>query len=88
MRMGGWMDVDACMAEKLIKSMFLIKQRDVTDGLPSNPCELVLALKYVTSDKVKNKRGRSKGELHVHLLEARNLPGMDADGMSDPYCKW
>lgn len=65
----------------------LTDKRDATDGLPSNPCELVLALKYVTSDKVKNKKGKSKGELHVHLLEARNLPGMDADGMSDPYCK-
>jgi len=47
-----------------------------------------LALKYITADKVKQKKGRQKGELHVHLLEARNLPGMDADGMSDPYCKW
>jgi len=68
-------------------TIYLFRQTDETDGLPSIPCELVLALKYVTADKVK-KRGRHKGELHVHLLEARNLPGMDADGMSDPYCKW
>ena len=65
-----------------------IQQSDVTDGLPSVPCELVLALKYVTADKIKLKKGRKKGELQVHLLEARNLPGMDYDGMSDPYCKW
>ncbi|XP_022799657.1 synaptotagmin-like protein 4 [Stylophora pistillata] len=64
----------------------LTEKTDETDGLPSIPCELVLSLKYVTADKVK-KKGRTKGELHVHLLEARNLPGMDANGMSDPYCK-
>ena len=45
----------------------------------------------MTPDKVRKlaKKGPvAKGELHVHLLEARNLPGKDADGMSDPYCKW
>lgn len=57
------------------------------------PSEMILALKYVTADKVrkKGKKGSAaagdKGELHVHLLEAKNLPGKDHDGMSDPYCK-
>ncbi|EDO29765.1 predicted protein, partial [Nematostella vectensis] len=46
---------------------------------------------YVTAEKVKRKSKRqsiaSKGELHVHIMEAKNLPGKDADGMSDPFCK-
>lgn len=75
------------LQQTIAKWFTLTDKSDVTDGLPSIPCELVLALKYVTADKLKNKKGRHKGELHVHLLEARNLPGMDADGMSDPYCK-
>jgi len=75
------------LQQSIAKWFTLTEKTDVTDGLPSNPCELVLALKYITADKVKQKKGRQKGELHVHLLEARNLPGMDADGMSDPYCK-
>ncbi|KAK3699302.1 hypothetical protein QZH41_018419 [Actinostola sp. cb2023] len=52
--------------------------------------ELILAVKYVTGDKVKRKGKKSlpsKGELQLQVLEAKNLPGKDADGMSDPFCK-
>ncbi|XP_068698307.1 synaptotagmin-like protein 2 isoform X2 [Montipora foliosa] len=82
--------IESCgnsLQQSISKWFTLSDQSDVTDGLPSVPCELVLALKYVTADKIKLKKGRKKGELQVHLLEARNLPGMDYDGMSDPYCK-
>ncbi|XP_031557758.1 uncharacterized protein LOC116294313 isoform X2 [Actinia tenebrosa] len=52
--------------------------------------ELIVALKYVTGDKTKKKSKKSqpmKGELMLQILEAKNLPGKDADGMSDPFCK-
>lgn len=87
--MNEFTEVHGNALQKSIAKWFTLKPQssDTTDGLSSVPCELVLALKYVTADKVKQKKGRQKGELQIHLLEARNLPGMDADGMSDPYCK-
>ncbi|XP_078372421.1 uncharacterized protein LOC144656073 isoform X3 [Oculina patagonica] len=84
--MNNFVEAGNSLEQPVAKWFNLTNKTDETDGLPEIPCELVLALKYVTADKVK-KKGRHKGELHVHLLEARNLPGMDADGMSDPYCK-
>ena len=70
-------------------SNFILLQFDDSSLTPPLS-ELILALKYVTPDKVKRKGKKAvdKGELHVHLLEAKNLPGKDADGMSDPFCKW
>lgn len=84
--MNNFVEAGNSLEQPVAKWFNLTEKTDEMDGLPSIPCELVLSLKYVTADKVK-KKGRTKGELHVHLLEARNLPGMDANGMSDPYCK-
>ncbi|XP_048577698.1 uncharacterized protein LOC5500410 isoform X2 [Nematostella vectensis] len=65
-------------------------EKTLVDESASQP-EIILSLKYVTAEKVKRKSKRqsiaSKGELHVHIMEAKNLPGKDADGMSDPFCK-
>ena len=46
----------------------------------------MVALMYSPADK-KRKSGQGAGKLHVKMIEARNLPGKDADGLSDPFCK-
>jgi hypothetical protein len=43
--------------------------------------------KLLISDTGKQQQGVLKrAMLHVHLLEARDLPAMDSNGFSDPYC--
>ncbi|XP_041351708.1 uncharacterized protein LOC121370499 isoform X2 [Gigantopelta aegis] len=58
--------------------------------------DLVMSLKYVTSDKIdspskkeksKKIKETSKGELHVFVKESRNLTAVRSNGTSDPFCK-
>lgn len=48
--------------------------------------EIVVALMYSPADK-KRKSGQGAGKLYVKIIEAKNLQGKDADGLSDPFCK-
>ena len=56
--------------------------------------DLLLSLKYVTSDNTSGSKTRAGGkkrsnigELHILLKEARNLTAVHANGSSDPFCK-
>ena len=53
--------------------------------------DLIILLKFVTSDNASSKKakggGKSRGELHVLIKEARNLTAVRSNGTSDPFCK-
>ena len=46
----------------------------------------MVALMYSPADK-KRKSGQGAGKLYVKIIEGKSLPGKDADGLSDPFCK-
>ncbi len=54
--------------------------------------DLVVLLKFVTSDnaggkKIRGGGSQSRGELHVLVQEAKNLTAVRSNGSSDPFCK-
>lgn len=51
--------------------------------------ELELALMFRPPEAIKDKKKKkkNKGELHIRLIGAKNLPAKDANGFSDPFCK-
>ncbi|XP_046848226.1 synaptotagmin-like protein 4 isoform X3 [Xenia sp. Carnegie-2017] len=56
------------------------------DGESTLTGQLVVALMFTKEEK-KRKKSNENGKLHVKVVEARNLPGKNADGFSDPFCK-
>ncbi|XP_051945189.1 synaptotagmin-like protein 4 [Xyrauchen texanus] len=80
---------DECMA---------LREKAATPSAPSPfdqyKGELVISLKYVTSNNAKSAKGKGKktrpedgAELHVLIKEAKNLTAMKAGGTSDSFVK-
>ncbi|XP_051514676.1 synaptotagmin-like protein 4 [Myxocyprinus asiaticus] len=86
-------DIDSAHEECMV-----LREKAATPSAPSlfdqYKGELVISLKYVTSNNAKSAKGKGKktrpedgGELHVLIKEAKNLTAMTAGGTSDSFVK-